>query len=211
MKAIKKLAIVLAAYILLMIVACNYLTNKLREINASGESYLPSESPKLQSVEPIYYSEQTRVYEPEIASNGTIEIIDFKKNLSYEDDSSQNLFYGYTEDELNLIYAVVRQEGGPDYESALAVISTVTNRLNDDHWSWCGDTVLEQITHPGQYCYSIDDYWVRYLDGNVEDCVKKAVLDGLSGVTNHDYTCFRGYYLEYGEKIGLDNWYFYDY
>ena len=117
--------------------------------------------------------------------------------------------YGYTQDEMNLIYAIVRQEGGPTYESALAVISSAINRTNSDKWAYLGSTVLEQLIAPEQYCYSIDDYWKQYLNGNVEDEVKEAVQDGLSGITSHDWTCFRSYPVEGATNIG-GNYYFGD-
>lgn len=116
--------------------------------------------------------------------------------------------YGtFTKDELNTIFAVVRQEGGPTYESAQAVMSTVINRLNSPEWSWCGDTVMEQLTYPSQFCYSLDNYWKRYLDGNVEDAVKEAVVDVLNGNVSHSFTSFRGGFVSGGVNIG-GNWYF---
>ena len=201
MKTVRLILAAITVYLLIMFLAGKYLTDKLERINATGEPYMPSETSITQNDESLYIRDVTLAYAPVNVPDEHVETI----------ENTESVTCGYTQDELNLIYAVVRQEAGPDYESALAVMSTVIHRLNDYHWSWCGDTVLEQLTHPGQYCYSIDDLWIRYLDGNVEDCVKQAVLDGLAGKTNHSYTCFRGYYVEGAEKIGLDNWYFYDY
>ena len=98
----------------------------------------------------------------------------------------------YTLEEMNLIYACVQQEDGQSYEGALAVISTVMNRVDSPEWSFCGRNALEQLKAPGQFCYSIDDNWKAWLDGNVQDYVKKAVDDCLKeGIRNHDYTSFR--------------------
>ena len=117
-------------------------------------------------------------------------------------------YYGLTEDELNLVYAVVMQEGGPTYESAEYVMSTIINRVNNpDKWSWAGETIIDQITYPQQYCYSLDDYWKQYLDGNVPDTVKNAVKSVIEFGPVHNYDCFRGYYLEDCEQVA-DNWYF---
>ena len=117
-------------------------------------------------------------------------------------------YYGLTEDELNLVYAVVMQEGGPTYESAEYVMSTIINRVNNpDKWSWAGETIIDQITYPQQYCYSLDDYWKQYLNGNVPDTVKNAVKSVIEFGPVHDYDCFRGYYLEDCEQVA-DNWYF---
>ena len=117
-------------------------------------------------------------------------------------------YYGLTEDELNLVYAVVMQEGGPTYESAEYVMSTIINRVNNpDKWSWAGETIIDQITYPQQYCYSLDDYWKQYLNGNVPDTVKNAVKSVIEFGPVHNYDCFRGYYLEDCEQVA-DNWYF---
>lgn len=125
-----------------------------------------------------------------------------------EEEPKEFNYYGLTEDELNLVYAVVMQEGGPTYESAEYVMSTIINRVNNpDKWSWAGETIIDQITYPQQYCYSLDDYWKQYLDGNVPDTVKNAVKSVIEFGPVHDYDCFRGYYLEDCEQVA-DNWYF---
>ena len=112
-----------------------------------------------------------------------------------------------TGSELETIWAIVRQEGGSSYESALAVASTAVNRINSNSWSSKGSTMYAQLTAKGQYCYSIDRYWVKYLGGNVPDYVKQAVSDAMDGKTNHPYTCFRNYYTKGSVKIG-GNYYF---
>lgn len=122
----------------------------------------------------------------------------------------EELYYGMTDDELNLLYAIVMQEGGEDYYAAEAVMSTIMNRVNNQRkWSWAGSTIIEQITYPQQFCYSIDDYWVQYLDGNVPISVKTAVRNVIEFGPTHDYDCFRGYYVEGAEQIG-DNWFYTD-
>ncbi len=93
--------------------------------------------------------------------------------------------------EYDIICAIVQQEGGSGYESALAVMSSAINRTRSSSWRRYGSTVYAQFTAPGQYCYSIDSYWVKYLNGNVSSAVKQAVNDGLAGKTNHSYTSFR--------------------
>ena len=93
--------------------------------------------------------------------------------------------------EYDIICAIVQQEGGSSYESALAVMSSAINRTRSRTWARYGSTVYAQFTAPGQYCYSIDRYWVKYLNGNISAAVKQAVNDGLAGKTNHSYTSFR--------------------
>ncbi|MCD7957060.1 MAG: NlpC/P60 family protein [Lachnospiraceae bacterium] len=115
----------------------------------------------------------------------------------------------YTEEQMEIIWAIVCQEDGGSYAGALAVISTVMNRVDSAQWSYLGSNAYEQLTASGQFCYSIDSYWQRYLGGNVPDYVKQAVSDCLeNGIRNHSHTSFRSYYTEGSEQIGGGNYYF---
>ena len=114
---------------------------------------------------------------------------------------------GNSNSQLETIWAIVRQEGGASYESALAVASSAVNRVHSSRWARNGSSMYAQLTAKGQYCYSIDNYWKRYLNGNVPDTVKQAVSDAMNGKTNHPYTSFRGYYVAGATKIG-GNYYF---
>ena len=118
----------------------------------------------------------------------------------------------YTQEQLELIWAVVAQEDNESYDGALAVISSAMNRTESGSWSYEGSNAYAQLTAAGQYCYSIDNYWVARLNGNVPDFVKQAVEDCLRrGIRNHNYTCFRA---TRGKATGADavqiggNWYF---
>ena len=118
----------------------------------------------------------------------------------------------YTQEELELIWAIVAQEDNTSYEGALAVISSVMNRA-DRNYGGYGTTALEQLTADGQYCYSpkVSDpsLYQRRLGGNVDSYVIQAVTDCLTkGIRNNDYLNFRssnrtGQYVQIG-----DNWYF---
>ncbi|MCD8012527.1 MAG: NlpC/P60 family protein [Lachnospiraceae bacterium] len=115
----------------------------------------------------------------------------------------------YTEEQMEIIWAIVCQEDGGSYAGALAVISTAMNRVDSAQWSHLGSNAYEQLTASGQFCYSIDSYWQRYLGGNVPDYVKQAVSDCLeNGIRNHFHTSFRSYYTEGSEQIGGGNYYF---
>ena len=118
----------------------------------------------------------------------------------------------YTREEMELIWAIVAQEDNGSYEGALAVISSAMNRTESAKWGYCGSNALEQLTAPGQYCYSNDTYWQPRLNGNVPDYVKQAVSDCLDkGIRNHQYTSFRS---RRGSTTGPDavqvggNWFF---
>lgn len=115
--------------------------------------------------------------------------------------------YTYSQDDLELIYAIVMQEGGGSYESALAVITCACNRAVSGKWSYLGSDPLSQLTAKGQFCYSTDSHWKKYLGGNVNSNVKQAVTDALAGKRNHTYLSFRGYSVANGVNIG-GNYYF---
>lgn len=118
----------------------------------------------------------------------------------------------YTEEQLQLIWAIVAQEDNGSHAGALAVISCAMNRVESARWQSCGSNALEQLTAPGQFCYSNDTFWHQWLGGNVPEYVKQAVSDCLEkGIRNHDYTCFRS---TKGSETGADaeqiggNWFF---
>lgn len=188
-----------------------------------GQTLLASAVKNAICISDVVYAEEPDVEQPVYKANTKFEVsqpleaektAEDETNVDIEagaEDAVYSTLYGdFTKEEMELLWAVVMQEGGERYENAQAVMSTVINRLNDPHWAWCGDTVMEQITYPQQYCYSIDDYWVKYLGGNVGDGVKTAVIDVLNGNVSHGYTCFRGYYVEGAENIG-DNYFWYGY
>ena len=118
----------------------------------------------------------------------------------------------YTQEDLELIWAIVAQEDDGSYEGALAVISSAMNRADTNYGAY-GTTALEQLTADGQYCYSpkVSDpsLWQRRLGGNVPEFVKQAVEDCLTkGIRNNEYLNFRssnrtGDYVQIG-----GNWYF---
>ena len=118
----------------------------------------------------------------------------------------------YSQGQMELIWAIVAQEDNGSYAGALAVISSAMNRTESANWKYCGSNSLAQLTAPGQYCYSNDDYWRARLNGNVPAYVKQAVNDCLEkGIRNHSFTSFRS---TKGSVTGPNavqiggNWYF---
>lgn len=118
----------------------------------------------------------------------------------------------YTQDQLDLIWAVVAQEDDTSYEGALAVISTVMNRA-DLNYGGYGTNALSQLTADGQFAYSpkvsSPSLYQRRLNGNVPDFVKQAVSDCLTrGIRNHNFLSFRSSNSNgISTQIG-SNWYF---
>lgn len=115
--------------------------------------------------------------------------------------------YGYSDQQLDLICAIVAQECSSDYEGSLAVITCAMNRCASARWAYLGTDPLSQLCAPYQFTYSIDGLYARRLNGNYADFVKQAVLDALGGKRNHNYLSFRSYANPGSVNIG-GNWYF---
>lgn len=108
----------------------------------------------------------------------------------------------YSSSELDLLCAITAQECSSSYNGALAVITTACNRTVSSSWRRYGSDPLSQYMAPSQFCYSIDSYWRKRLNGNYPSYVKQAVLDALNGKRNHSYLSFRAAGYASGEVIG---------
>lgn len=106
--------------------------------------------------------------------------------------------------DFDLICAIVQHEGGASYESALAVMSCVMNRVDSGRWG--GSDPVSVLTAPGQFASYLDGYYRQFL-GRTDPSVQQAVLDCLNGVRNHPYQSFRSYRTSGSVCIG-GNWYF---
>lgn len=103
--------------------------------------------------------------------------------------------WSYSAEDFDLMCAITAQEDNTSYTGALAVITTACNRAEKN-----GTDPLTEYKKRGQFCYTIDNYWVRRLNGNYPDFVAQAVEDALNGARNHSYTSFRA--SGAGERIG---------
>ena len=103
--------------------------------------------------------------------------------------------WSYSASDMDLICAITAQEDSSSYTGALAVITTACNRATRN-----GTDPLTEYKKKGQFCYSIDSYWKRRLNGNYAGYVEQAVIDALNGKRNHNYTSFRA--SGSGERIG---------
>ena len=116
--------------------------------------------------------------------------------------SYSNGVWSYSNAEFDLLCAITAQECSSSYEGALAVITTACNRAESTKWAKNGSDPLSQYKAPGQFCYSIDSYWKRRLNGNYSSVVAQAVTDALKGKRNHNYLSFRSAGYASGEYIG---------
>ena len=94
--------------------------------------------------------------------------------------------WSYSEDDMNLLYAITCQESGSSYEGALAVITCAANRAEKR-----GSDPLSEYKRKNQFCYTIDSHWKKYLNGKVPSFVKEAVKDALNGKRSHNFYSFR--------------------
>ena len=103
-----------------------------------------------------------------------------------------NLAYKLSEEDIELLCAIVAAESDKSYDDALAVITTILNRCESPNWIRShGTDPIAQATAPNQFVVYQHGSYERYMDGNAPDTVKEAVADALAGVRNHEYLSFR--------------------
>ena len=134
-------------------------------------------------------------------------IIEIRKTITNRSTRSSSVSYSngvwtYSSEEFDLLCAITAQECSSSYQGALAVITTACNRAESSRWAKNGSDPLSQYKAPGQFCYSIDSYWKRRLNGNYSSVVAQAVTDALKGKRNHNYLSFRSAGYASGEYIG---------
>lgn len=106
------------------------------------------------------------------------------------DEAKQN-------EQFQVVVAIVRQEGGPSYEGAYAVISSAYNRCRSKKWQRFGKSIYKQLTAGGQFSWGISKYHdncKKYLDmSNVNAQVIQACYDVMYGGKQpmHNFCSFR--------------------
>ena len=159
----------------------------------------------------VKYQNDVEIERTEISSNIIEEpvdkIIEIRKTITNRSTRSSSVPYSngvwtYSSEEFDLLCAITAQECSSSYEGALAVITTACNRAESSRWAKNGSDPLSQYKAPGQFCYSIDRYWKRRLNGNYSSVVAQAVTDALKGKRNHNYLSFRSAGYASGEYIG---------
>ena len=110
--------------------------------------------------------------------------------------------WSYSASDFDLLCAITAQECSSSYEGALAVITCACNRAESSRWRHNGTDPLSQYKAKNQFCYTIDSYWKKRLNGNYASFVKQAVTDALNGARNHNYLSFRAAGTHSGVVIG---------
>lgn len=140
-----------------------------------------------------------------ISSSGPVKItqgdpnnpdIDITKYSNYPEKGFEvttgNLCYELSDEDFELLCAIVSAESDKTYDDALAVITTILNRCETDNWIRShGTDPIAQATAPNQFVvYQHGSYRV-YMEGRAPETVVQAVKDALAGVRNHKYLSFR--------------------
>ena len=116
--------------------------------------------------------------------------------------TEDNKHYNLTEEEFDVVVAVVAGEYGGDLNDALAVVSVILNRCDSKSWSkWAGSNPYKQVIAAGQFEVYLKDYYLAYMPGGKKygstkyEVAKQAVIDGLNGIRNNEYLGFRAWHL----------------
>ena len=113
-----------------------------------------------------------------------------------------NKEYSLTDEEFDVVVAVVAGEYDKNLNDALAVVSVILNRCDSDNWSrWAGASPYSQVIKAGQFEVYFEGYYLAYMPGGSKysttkyEVAKQAVIDGLNGIRNNEYLGFRAWYL----------------
>lgn len=112
-----------------------------------------------------------------------------------------NKGYTLSDEEFNVVVAVVAGEFGSDLNDALGVVSVILNRCDSSTWiNWAGATPYKQVIKSGQFEVYGKGYYKAYMPGGKNyggskyQVAKQAVLDGLNGIRNNNYLGFRSWH-----------------
>lgn len=114
--------------------------------------------------------------------------------------NNEDVYYRYAipylcnEEEYETLCRIVFLEAGgvtddEKYIEAMAVTTTILNRMDDEEWSSLGDTILEQLFYPDQF--STVKKLPNTSFSDVPEVVKNAVDACLGGIRNHNFVQFR--------------------
>jgi hypothetical protein len=122
--------------------------------------------------------------------------IDITKYSNYPEKGFEvttgNLCYELSDEDIELLCAIVSAESDKTYDDALAVITTILNRCETDNWIRShGTDPIAQATAPNQFVVYQHGSYKKYMNGNAPETVVQAVKDALAGVRNHKYLSFR--------------------
>lgn len=149
-------------------------------------------------------NEEVQEIEENIVTNNSLTLLNTSLYKSNPDlgfvVTDNNKTYTLSDDEFDLVVAVVAAEYEKSIDDALAVISVILNRCESPTWSeWAGTSPAMQVVKPNQFeVYSIGSY-LKYMPGGVfydtnhYKLAKQAVIDAFNGIRNNNYYSFRSW------------------
>ena len=106
--------------------------------------------------------------------------------------TSDNKTYNLSNSDVDFLYGIVAAESDKSYDDALAVISVILNRCEDEAWIHSfGTNPIGQAQGSGQFAVYSSGAYRTYTNGNAPSAVQQAVNDALAGVRNNEYLSFR--------------------
>ena len=119
-----------------------------------------------------------------------------------------NKKYDLTDQEFDVVVAVVAGEFDKTIDDALGVMSVILNRCDSASWSkWFGASPYKQVIGTGQFEVYFAGMYKDYMPGGKYyekkkyEMAKQAVLDGLNGIRNNEYLGFRASWVTgYSDK-----------
>ena len=173
--------------------------------NSNAGKYYSSNSSSSSTSSSSSSSSSNSSYSGKISASGPVKItegdpnnpdIDITKYSNYPEKGFEvttgNLCYELSDEDIELLCAIVSAESDKTYDDALAVITTILNRCETDNWIQShGTDPIAQATAPNQFVVYQHGSYKQYMNGNAPETVVQAVKDALAGVRNHKYLSFR--------------------
>ena len=122
--------------------------------------------------------------------------------------SEENKQYDLSDNEFDVVVAVVSTEFDKNLNDALGVVSVILNRCDSDKWvKWAGPSPYDQVVMRGQFEVYSSGAYLAYMPSGSKygsskyEIAKQAVLDGLNGIRNNNYLGFRAWWISgYSDK-----------
>ena len=113
-----------------------------------------------------------------------------------------NKTYSLSDDEFDVVVAVVAGEFDKTFDDALGVVSVILNRCDNANWRrWAGESPYSQVIRKGQFEVYFAGYYLKYMPGGSQyggekyRIAKQALIDGLNGIRNNEYLGFRAWHV----------------
>ena len=193
------------------------LFNEEKDVVTEEEEEIDNSAQELPSVD-VVKEEETPVVEEKkeeekpVVTTEPLVSVDASKYISNEAMgfvvTEGNRQFSLSDEQFNVVVAVVSSEFDKNKDDALAVVSVILNRCDSAKWrSWSGITPYDQVIRAGQFEVYSSGAYRAYLPGGARygsekyNIAKQAVIDGFNGIRNNKYLGFRAWHISgYSDK-----------